>query len=187
MFCSSSAIFRRFRPLGPFPGPHKRTQDEKSRRMDPGRGPGKGFEQILVGSTRPHPAEESCLIPLSDVFCGFRTFSGVSGGFRRFSGRFKGPWRPPEAPGGPRRSPGGGAFLGSSSIFLSIFVDFSLKIFGGFRRSSGASGGLRDSLEAPRNSQRSVEIFDYSSIFRRRLGGPPGETPQDLSSNQDAR
>ena len=43
------SVFRRFRPLGAVSGPRGRresTQDEKPRRMDPGRGPGTDFEPI---------------------------------------------------------------------------------------------------------------------------------------------
>ena len=49
-------VFRVFRPLEAVVGPRdleKSIRGEKLRRMDPGRGPGKDFEPILVGSTRP--------------------------------------------------------------------------------------------------------------------------------------
>ena len=46
---STISVFRRFRPPGAVSGPRGRresTQDEKLRRMDPGRGPGTHFERI---------------------------------------------------------------------------------------------------------------------------------------------
>ena len=47
----SSMDFPRFRPPGAAAGARghqKRTQDEKLRRMDPGRGPGTDFERISL-------------------------------------------------------------------------------------------------------------------------------------------
>ena len=48
---STISVFRRFRPPGAVSGPRglqKRTQDEKPRPMDPGRGPGTNSERISV-------------------------------------------------------------------------------------------------------------------------------------------
>ena len=52
------SVFRRFRPPGAVSGPRglqKRTQDEKPRRMDPGRGPGTHFERISADRGLPKP------------------------------------------------------------------------------------------------------------------------------------
>ena len=71
---STISVFRRFRPLGAVSGPRgpqKRTQDEKPRRMDPGRGPGTHFERISVrgggaggsfcSDIGPHASGSTCL------------------------------------------------------------------------------------------------------------------------------
>ena len=57
----------------------------------------------------------------------------------------------------------------------AFVVGFSLKVFEGVRRFSRVFGGLRGPLgvpggprRLPRGSQKSPEIFDFLSIFRRR-------------------
>ena len=59
---------------------------------------------------------------------------------------------------------------------FGFFVDFSSRVFGGFRRFSEALGRLRGPLGAlggprrlPGGSRRSPEMFDFSSTFRRRF------------------
>ena len=75
---STISVFRRFRLPGAVSGPRglqKRAQDEKPRRMDPGRGSGTNFERILMFRP-PHPSRIEDL----GVWTFFAVF-GPLGGF----------------------------------------------------------------------------------------------------------
>ena len=71
-FFSSSSVFPRFRPPGAVFGPRglqKRAQDEKPRRMDPGRGPGTHFEGISGSGASSSSSSSSLLAPPSSLSC----------------------------------------------------------------------------------------------------------------------